>query len=69
MSDLLNSLRELRSKVYELIESAKNVESIDDKVLAEAIDLINEIVKKLDDLGDMLLGLTEGEEEEEELYT
>ncbi|MCR8454572.1 MAG: hypothetical protein NDP13_06265 [Crenarchaeota archaeon] len=69
MSDLLNSLRELRNKVYELIESAKNVESIDDKVLAEAIDLINEIVKKLDDLGDMLLGLTEGEEEEEELYT
>ncbi|MCR8487798.1 MAG: hypothetical protein NDP22_05280 [Crenarchaeota archaeon] len=69
MSDLLNSLRELRNKVYELIESAKNVESVDDKVLAEAIDLINEIVRKLDDLGDMLLGLTEGEEEEEELYT
>lgn|GEM_PF-6555689 len=65
-SDLLNVLLEIKDKVDGLIKNAKKMENIEDETLEKAIDLINEILRMLDDLGDRLIGLAEEEEEEEE---
>lgn len=70
MSALINSLKELRDKVDELLKNVKSAGNLDENVIGEAIDLINYIIRRLDELGDTLLGFTEGEvEEDEELYT
>ncbi len=65
-SNLLNVLLEIKDKVDGLIKNAKKMENIEDETLEKAIDLINEILRMLDDLGDRLIGLAEEEEEEEE---
>ena len=64
--ELNNKLLEIKDKVDGLIKNAKKMENIEDETLEKAIDLINEILRMLDDLGDRLIGLAEEEEEEEE---
>ena len=62
--ELIKKLDKILSLIDEALQIASKIEEIDDEEINKVIEQINSAIRKLDKIGDLVVGLAEIEEEE-----